>query len=57
VLTIRALDFTGEPGQTYRYRARVVLINPYYNGQQRGARKYLEGPWSEPTASVTIPAP
>lgn len=56
VLMIRALDFTVAPGQTYRYRARVVLINPYYDRQHPGDRKYLEGPWSEATEAVTIAA-
>ena len=28
VLTIRSLDFTVESGKTYRYRARVVVVNP-----------------------------
>ena len=52
---IRAIDFTGEPGQICRYRARIVLINPYYNRQHPGDRKHLEGPWSEATDIVTIP--
>jgi RNA polymerase sigma factor (sigma-70 family) len=57
VLMVRSLDFTVEPGRTYRYRARVVLINPYYDGKDPRDRKFLFGPWSEATELVTIPRP
>ncbi len=46
---IRSIDFTVNPGVTYRYRARVVVDGP--------APKHEEilGPWSEPTEGVTVP--
>lgn len=73
VLMVRSLDFTVEPGRTYRYRARVVLFNPDFRPPaMRGVvldnpdddprhrlhtHRFLLGPWSEPTGPVTIPAP
>lgn len=53
-LMFRAFDFTAAPGRTYRYRARVVLFNPAFPKTKRGS-KFVFGPWSEPTAAVTIP--
>jgi RNA polymerase sigma factor (sigma-70 family) len=58
VLMVRSLDFTVEPGRTYRYRARVVLFNPHYNlGNPRDRNVQIFGPWSEVTDIVTIPVP
>jgi hypothetical protein len=58
VLMVRSLDFTVEPGRTYRYRERVVLFNPHYNqGNPRDRRVQIFGPWSEVTDIVTIPVP
>ncbi len=47
---IRGFDFTVQPGATYRYRARVVVVDP-------APRRHPEmsGPWSEPTGDVTLP--
>ena len=58
-LMVRFLDFTVEPGRTYRYRARVVLFNPDYNqGDPRNRKRFIFGPWSEVmTDIVTIPVP
>lgn len=64
-ITLWRHDITAEPGETYRYRARLHLINPYYaNGAQLPAeQKELAdpltiisdfSPWSEP---VTVPHP
>lgn len=53
-LMFRTFDFSASTGQTYRYRARVVLFNPAYPRTKQGS-KYLFSPWSEPTAAVTIP--
>ena len=50
-LMIRHLDFTVEPGRTYRYRVRVVVGG--VEGAKRGERP---GPWSEATAEVAVPA-
>jgi hypothetical protein len=58
VLMVRSLDFTVEPGRTYRYRARVVLFNPHFNqGNPRDRNKLIFGPWSEVTDIVTISVP
>jgi RNA polymerase sigma factor (sigma-70 family) len=58
VLMIRSLDFTVEPGRTYRYRAQVVLFNPHYRqGNPRDRKKLIFGPWSEVTNIVTVPVP
>ncbi len=53
-LMFRTFDFSALPGQTYRYRARVVLFNPAYPKTKRGG-KFVFSPWSEPTGAVTIP--
>ncbi|MHB1556712.1 MAG: RNA polymerase sigma factor [Isosphaeraceae bacterium] len=53
-LMFRTFDFSASTGQTYRYRARVVLWNPAFPRTKRGNRS-LFSPWSEPTAAVTIP--
>ena len=55
VLMVRCLDFTVEPGRTYRYRAQVVLFN--HQGNPRDRNKLIFGPWSEATDIVTIPVP
>jgi hypothetical protein len=52
LLAIRCLDFTLEPGTTYRYRVRVLLVNP---DKDNDGKKELFGPWSEPTREVTAP--
>jgi RNA polymerase sigma factor (sigma-70 family) len=55
-LMVRSIDFTVEPGRTYRYRERVVLFNPHYKqGNPRDRNKLVFGPWSEVTEIVTIP--
>jgi RNA polymerase sigma factor (sigma-70 family) len=58
VLMIRTLDFTVEPGRTYRYRAQLVLLNPRYRqGNPPDRKRFILGPWSEATNIVTVPAP
>lgn len=70
---VRSLDFTVEPGRTYRYRARVVLLNPDFRPHamrggvldrpdddpehQLHTQRLLFSPWSESTGMVTIPRP
>ncbi len=54
---MRSLDFTVEPGRTYRHRARFVLFNPHYDRDKPGDRRLIFGPWSEATDLVTVPAP
>ncbi len=51
LLLIRSLDFTVEPGTTYRYRTRIVLKNADENGPRS-----LSWPWSAPSPEVTVPA-
>ena len=58
---IRSIDFTVQPGETYRYQVRIVVVNPNKNhvdvnpGVDTEAEELL-GPWSEPTDPVTVPA-
>ncbi len=57
---IRALDYTVQPDETYRYRVRIVVANPNYNRDDVGPgvnRKdtKLFGPWSKETDVVTMP--
>ena len=51
-LMLRSLDFSVSPGQTYRYRARVVV-----DARPRFGRRLREilGDWSRPTDAVTVP--
>jgi len=50
-LMLRSLDFSVSPGQTYRYRARVVAdARPRF-----GRLKEVLGEWSRPTDAVTVP--
>jgi hypothetical protein len=59
---IRAIDFTVQPGETYRYQVRIVVVNPnkYHVDVNPGVdteKDELVGPWSdEPTDAVTMPA-
>jgi hypothetical protein len=57
---IRALDFTAEPDNDYRYRVRVVVFNPNHKHDDvnHGVDKestVLLGPWSQPTDEVAMP--
>ena len=57
-LMIRSLDFTVEPDTTYRFRVRIVVVNPNkdhtdVNPGVDTESKELLGPWSEPTDEVT----
>jgi hypothetical protein len=59
---IRALDFMVEPETSYRYRVRIVVVNPNYNRDDVSAeskadtkKKVLEGPWSKETDIVSMP--
>ncbi len=36
---IRALDFTAEPNNSYRYRVRIVVVNPNYNRDDVNPRR------------------
>jgi RNA polymerase sigma factor (sigma-70 family) len=49
-LMLRSFDFTVVPGQTYRYRVRVVARSGIQSG--RGGAK--RGKWSGPTNDVTV---
>jgi hypothetical protein len=57
---IRALDFTVEPDNIYRYRVRVVVFNPNYQREDISPgtdfkSKFLKGPWSKETDPVIMP--
>lgn len=59
-LMIRKLDFSVDPDTTYQFRARVVVVNPNKNQTNVNPgvdveSEHLSGPWSEPTAEVTVP--
>jgi hypothetical protein len=58
---IRALDFTPEPDNDYRYRVRIVVFNPNHshddvNHDVDKKATELYGPWSAPTDEVSMPA-
>jgi hypothetical protein len=60
-LMVRSLDFTVEPEQTYRFRVRIVVVNPNkdhtdVNPGVDVESKELLGPWSDPTNEVEVPA-
>jgi hypothetical protein len=60
-LMIRSIDFTVEPDQTYRFRIRIVVKNPNRDRTDVNPgvdvdSKVLDGPWSEPSPIVTVPA-
>jgi hypothetical protein len=59
---IRALDFTVEPNESYRYRVQIVVYNPNYGREDVSAvskedtkKKTLAGPWSKETDIVSMP--
>ena len=58
---IRALDFTPQSDNSYRYRVRIVVFNPNFNREDvaygvNTKATELFGPWSEPTDEVNMPA-
>ncbi len=60
-LMLRSIDFTVDPDMTYRFRVRIVVVNPNkdHTDVNPGVdvdSKELLGPWSEPTGPVTVPA-
>ncbi len=57
---LRALDFTAEPDNDYRYRVRIVVFNPNHNRDDVNHdvdKKAVEllGPWSAATDEVSMP--
>lgn len=54
-LMLRSLDFSVTPDQTYRYRARVVVLNLRHVPGRGGWPTLLFGDWSKPTNAVTVP--
>ncbi len=60
-LMVRSLDFSIDPDQTYRFRIRIVVFNPNRGREDispgvDSKSLVLNGPWSEPTNDVTMPA-
>lgn len=60
-LMTRSLDFTVDPDRSYRFRIRIVAVNPNYDRTDVNPgvdveNKELIGPWSDPTEAVTLPA-
>ncbi|MGC8641533.1 MAG: hypothetical protein ACP5XB_16835, partial [Isosphaeraceae bacterium] len=49
---MRSFDFSAMPGETYRYRARVVVFNIQYT---HGQPEFLFSQWSQPTNAVKVP--
>src|SRR5690606_30372569 len=62
LLLFRYLDFSVDPGKTYRYRVRFVLNNPNFGkriADAGGFQHVVEGetrvtPWSNETAPVRV---
>ncbi|HVJ67097.1 MAG TPA: hypothetical protein VM510_03875, partial [Caulifigura sp.] len=62
LLLFRYIDFSVEPGKTYRYRARLVFRNPNFNrnaDEAAGDTSVVTGEtrmsdWSEPTIPVPV---
>lgn len=58
---VRSIDFTVDGDSTYRFRLRIVVVNPNYlrgdvsPGTETESLE-LKGPWSEPSNEVTVPA-
>ncbi len=50
-LMLRSFDFSVSTGQTYRYRARIVVRGRPEVGRPRE----VYGDWSQPTDAVTVP--
>ncbi len=59
-LTIWQYDESAEPGKNYKYRIRVVMINPLYRSNVAVANIkdifLLEGQWSEWSKPICLPA-
>lgn len=62
LLLFRYLDFEVQPGNSYRYRVRLVLFNPFLNRKPEEVLtpEIAEGQvrktqWSEPTEPVAVP--
>jgi len=58
---VRAFDFSVDPDATYRYRARLVVVNPNYKRDDINPgvdtnSETLVGPWSETTNPVYVPS-
>jgi RNA polymerase sigma factor (sigma-70 family) len=53
-LMMRRIDFSVVPGQTYRYRARLVIL-ARRQGPRLDASGEWAGDWSEPTQTVIVP--
>lgn len=58
---VRAFDFSVDPDATYRYRARLVVVNPNYkrddiNPGVDTSSETLAGEWSEVTNPVYVPS-
>ncbi|HVJ84942.1 MAG TPA: hypothetical protein VM452_04810 [Caulifigura sp.] len=62
LLLFRYIDFSVEPGKTYRYRARLVFRNPNFGrnvDEAAGDPSVVTGEtrmsdWSEPTAEIVV---
>jgi hypothetical protein len=60
-IMLRSLDFTIEPDTTYKFRIRLVVVNPNREREDVSPTvdkkaEFLFGPWSEPSNEVTVPA-
>ncbi len=62
-LLFRFFDYTVESGKSYRYRVRLMLVNPNYGIEPKfladpalAEKQWIEKDrWSEPTPTVTVP--
>jgi hypothetical protein len=60
-LLFRFFDFTVEPGRAYRYRVRLIIINPNFGRPLQDVvdpsvvqEEYPKTLWSDPTAAVLV---
>jgi len=58
----RFFDFNVEPGAHYRYRVRLVLLNPSYEMEPKylqspdlANKTYIRSEWSEPSEIISVP--
>jgi len=62
-LLFRFFDYTVEAGKSYRYRVRLMLVNPNYGIEPKfladpalAEKQWIEKDrWSEPTPAITVP--
>lgn len=63
-LMLRFFDMTVQPGKMYKYRVRLILVDPNYNRAKdslsaevakRNIKPFILADWSEPSGTIAIP--